>query len=148
MKLELRLLNCFWLLVPLLAWNIFLGPKITIEQVISDAHSPQWLLTLENLTRIAVFMLPLFMPLKLDNTASKLGLTVYIAGTLFYLASWLPLLLSPDSAWSMSPVGLLAPRLTPLLPFLGIALIGNSGGYAGLSLIFIALHIWHGIQNL
>ena len=44
--------------------------------------------------------------------------------------------------------GISTPRLTPLLPFLGIALIGHSAPYAVLSALFIILHTWHGIQNL
>ena len=86
--------------------------------------------------------------MKLDNPTSKLGLGVYVAGTILYFASWLPLLLAPDSAWSLSPAGLLAPRMTPLLPFLGIALIGRSWSYALISLVFVILRTWHGVQNL
>ena len=82
MKLKPRLLNCLWLLTPLLAWNIFLGPILTIEAIISDAHSPQWLLVLENITRLAVFILPLFIPLQLTDRRSKAGLLIYIVGTL------------------------------------------------------------------
>lgn len=111
MKFELRWLNCLWLMVPLLVWNLVLGPKITDERIISDAYSPQWLLILENVTRLGVFILPLFIPLKLDDRWSKAGLLLYLAGTLIYFASWLPLLLAPQSSWSISPVGLLAPRL-------------------------------------
>ena len=148
MKLELRLLNCFWLLIPLLVWNILLGPRITNEKIISDAFSPQWLLILENITRLAVFLLPLIIPLQLDDEQNKMGLIVFIAGTLIYFASWLPLLLAPLSNWSTSTAGLLAPRLTPLLPFIGSALIGDSWTYAVVSSVFIFLHTWHGIQNL
>jgi hypothetical protein len=79
---------------------------------------------------------------------SKTGLAVYIIGTLIYFASWLPLIWMPDSAWSQSAAGLLAPRLTPLLSFLGITLIGHSAAYAVFAVIFIALHTWHGLQNL
>ena len=49
---------------------------------------------------------------------------MYILGTLVYFASWLPLFMAPASAWSTSPAGLMAPRLTPFLSFLGIAIIG------------------------
>ncbi|MBN2502089.1 MAG: hypothetical protein JXB38_15000 [Anaerolineales bacterium] len=148
MKLPIRLLNSLWLMLPLLAWNIVLGPRITNEKVLSDAFSPQWLLILENVTRLAVFCLPLFIPLQLESRGSKLGLAVFIIGTLIYFTSWLPLLLAPESAWSNSAAGLLAPRLTPLLPFLGIALIGSSWPYAALSTAFIFLHTLHGVQNL
>lgn len=147
-KFELRWLNCLWLMVPLLLWNIILAPKITLEKINSDANSPAWLLTAENITRIIVFAFPLLLPLKVQDGFSKSGLTIYLAGTLIYFASWFPLIWMPGSVWSQSTVGLLAPRITPLLPFLGIALIGRSIPYALVSALFIVLHTWHGIQNL
>lgn len=147
-KLKLRWLNCLWLMVPLLAWNIVLAPKITLDKVISDSNSPIWLLVAEHITRIIVFVFPLLLPLRLQDTISKTGLAIYIVGTLIYFASWIPLIWIPASIWSQSAAGLLAPRLTPLLLFLGIAMIGHSLPYAGFSILFIALHIWHGIQNL
>ena len=100
MKLELRWLNCFWLLVPILIWNIALAPKITVEEVVSDAHSPAWLLMAENIARILVFALPLLMPLQVKDDLSKTGLIFYLAGTLIYFASWIPLILAPGSDWS------------------------------------------------
>lgn len=148
MKLELRWLNCLWLMAPLLAWNIILGPQITLDQVISDANSPTWLLAAENVTRIVVFAFPLLLPLRIQDNVSKTGLAIYLGGTLLYFVTWIPLIWMPDSFWSQSVAGLLAPRLTPLLPFLGIALIGHSAPYAVLSALFITLHTWHGIQNL
>jgi len=148
MKLELQPLNCIFLLVPLLIWNIILGPKIAQEAVISDAHSPKWLLLMEGVTRMAVFILPLFIPLQLSERLGKIGFGVYLVGTMIYFASWIPLLLSPKSSWSTSAAGLLAPRLTPLLTFIGIALIGHSWVYAGLVFLFISAHTWHGVHNL
>jgi hypothetical protein len=148
MKIQLSWLNCFWLLLPLLVWNIALAPKITLEQVISDAYSPAWLLMAENITRILVFAFPLLLPMQVKDNLSKTGLIFYLAGTLVYFASWLPLILAPDSAWSHSATGLLAPRITPYLIFFGISLIGHSLSYAVISISFIVLHTWHGIQNL
>jgi hypothetical protein len=148
MKLELRLLNCLWLILPLLAWNLLLGAHITQEAITSDAHSPKWLLIAENIARLLVFALPLLLPLQMKNIYSKVGLLIYILGMLIYFSSWLPLLLAPGSAWSTSAAGLLAPRLTPFLSFLGIALIGNSWSYGLISAVFIFLHTLHGIQNL
>jgi len=148
MKLEFRFPNCFWLLTPLLIWNILLSSKITLDAVISDAHSPGWLLIPENIIRTAVFILSLFISLQVVDRVSKTGFFVYLTGILVYFASWLPLILAPQAGWSTSSAGLLAPRLTPLIPFMGITLIGNSWFYAGLSSIFLFLHTWHGIQNL
>lgn len=147
-QIELRWLNCVWLLFPLLVWNLVLAPKIALEQVTSDANSPAWLLATENLTRIIVFASPLLLQLRWDDALSRSGWAVYLVGTLIYFASWIPLLLAPQSAWSQSTAGLLAPRLTPFLLFAGIAMIGNSLAYALVSALFIALHTWHGVQNL
>ena len=119
-----------------------------MEKVISDANSPAWLLAAENITRIIVFAFPLVLPLRIQDTVSKTGLVIFVIGTIIYFVTWIPLIWMPDSIWSQNNMGLLAPRLTPLLPFLGIAMIGHSVPYAGFSILFIILHIWHGIQNL
>ena len=148
MQLKLTWLNCFLLILPLLAWNIFLGPKFTDQPITSDAHSQKWLLLAENAARILVFALPIFLPLEVKNAWSKAGVVVYILGTLIYFTSWLPLIFAPHSAWSNSPNGLLAPRLTPFLSFLGIAMIGSVWPYWVTATGFIFLHTWHGIQNL
>ena len=148
MKPGLTLWNCFWLILPLLVWNILLGPRITDKRITSDAHSPRWLLIAENITRILVFALPLLIPLQAKDTLSRSGLIIYVLGTLVYFASWLPLLLAPHSHWRNSTPGLLAPRLTPFLSFFGIALIGSSWPYGLVSAVFIFVHTWHGIQNL
>lgn len=148
MQFKLAWLNCFWLIVPLLIWNLVYGPKLTDPRIASDANSPGWLLIAENIMRMPVFLLPLLIPLQLKEPVSKIGLAIYIIGTLIYFASWLPLLYAPGSAWSNSPLGLLAPALTPLLSFLGIALIGESWTYVVGAAVFISIHTWHGIQNL
>jgi len=55
-------LNCFWLILPLLAWNLVLESHITEEPITSDAHFPKWLLIAENIARILVFAIPLIIP--------------------------------------------------------------------------------------
>ncbi len=148
MKFDIRLLNCLWLILPIVIWNLILGPRITDARIISDSYSPKGLLIAENVMRIFVFVLPLLMPLQLKDITSKTGLWIYILGTLIYFASWLPLLFAPQSAWSNSSAGLLAPRLTPFLAFLGIALIGHSWPYGVIAALFTIIHTWHGVQNL
>ena len=152
MKLELTWLNCLWLILPLLTWNLVLGPRIKQDAITSDAHSPKWLLMAENVVRVLVFALPVLMPLpgraQWQSPPPQAGLIVYVLGTLVYFASWLPLMFGPASAWSNSPAGLLAPRLTPFLSFLGIAILGGSWIYGVVAAGFILLHTWHGVQNL
>jgi hypothetical protein len=148
MTTQLQLLNCFWLMIPILAWNLVLGPRLTDPRVTSDKHSPAWLREAENVSRIIVFAFPLLLPLQWDDAWSKAGLVIYLVGTLVYFASWLPLIMAPGSRWSNHTSGLLAPRLTPFLAFLGIAMTGHSWLYGILAGIFIVLHTWHGVQNL
>ena len=148
MKFPPQWLNCLWLMLPLLIWNMVLGPHLTDPRITSDAHSPKWLLIAENMLRMLIFALPLLIPLRVESPVQKIGLVVYIAGTLIYFSSWLPLWLAPHAAWSDSGIGLLAPRITPLLPFLGVALIGASWPYGVITLLFISMHTWHGLQNL
>jgi hypothetical protein len=152
MKMELSVANCFWLILPLLAWNIILGPRVRDTRITSDAHSPKWQLMAENAARVLVFALPLLMPLPRgadwQANLTKAGLMVYMLGTLIYFAAWLPLLSAPANAWSNSTPGLLAARLTPFLSFLGITLLGAAWPYGVIAAVFIFLHTWHGVQNL
>jgi hypothetical protein len=148
MNWRMVILNGFWLIVPLLLWNVILGPRITQEQITSDAHSPAWLLGAENIFRLVTFIFPLFLTMKFDSNLGKIGLAVYIIGTLIYFASWLPLLIAPQSPYSESMLGLFAPRLTPLISLLGVALICSSWPYGLIATAFIFFHTWHGIQNL
>jgi hypothetical protein len=148
MRLAFRPVGGYLLILPLAAWNLVLASHLTDPRLTSEAHSPTWLLAAESLGRVLIFALPFWMPLQLRHPSNKAGLALYLTGTLLYFASWLPLMLAPTSAWSNSLIGLLAPRLTPLLPFLGIALIGGAWPYAVLSTAFIVLHAWHGVQNL
>ena len=148
MRLAFRPLGAYLLVLPLLAWNLVLGPSLVDPRLTSDAHSPAWLLAAEGITRILCFAFPLLLPLQGRHPRHKAGWAIYALGTLVYFASWLPLIWAPASAWSNAAAGLLAPRLTPFLPFLGIALIGDAWPYSALTAAFILLHGWHGIQNL
>lgn len=148
LPIKLSWTNCFWLIIPLLAWNLVLGAQLSDPRIASDAFSPKWMLVIENLTRLVIFIFPILLPLRWNDALSKTGLAIYLAGILIYFATWLPLLLAPDSAWSNSPAGLLAPWLTPFLPFLGIAMVGHSLPYGVIAIGFIFFHTWHGVQNL
>jgi hypothetical protein len=88
MKLELHLLNGFLLLLPLLAWNLAPGSRLNLEAVISDAHSPKWLLKAENIIRILVSVLSLFLPLDFKSASNKAGLAIYGFGVQIYFAAW------------------------------------------------------------
>ncbi len=54
-----------------------------------------------------------------------MGLGLYIVGLAVYFASWLALIYFPESWWSLSLFGFLAPAYTPITWLVGIALIGR-----------------------
>jgi hypothetical protein len=141
--LKLQWLNCFWLLLPILAWNAIFAGKLAHPAFNFDESVPQWILMLENGLRIAVMILPLFMPLRWDTLESKIGIAVYLIGVVVYFASWIPLMVAPDSAWANNLLGFLAPAYTPLLWLLGIGLIGGWWPYLLLSLVFVGVHVGH-----
>ena len=53
------------------------------------------------------------------------ALLVFMLGTLVYFASWLALMVWPDSAWSTSAVGSLAPAYTPMFFLPSLAVLGK-----------------------
>jgi hypothetical protein len=142
---RLQLLNCLWLLLPVFTWNAIFAPRLPQAGFKSDAGVPRPILATEQALRIAIFLWPLLLPLRWQDQQSRAGLILYFMGLFVYFASWLPLLYRPEAAWSKSPGGLLAPAFTPLLWLIGIALVGGSWPYALLSVLFVAVHVYHNV---
>lgn len=151
------LCNCFWLLVPILAFNVLfmrqLPPAYQAGMFWRDI--PKMVGIPENLLRALVMILPIFMRLQFSTSHQRLGLGIYLAGLLGYFASWTALIAAPWSSWSMSAIGFLAPAYTPIVWLTGIALIGDmlqfSGApyrpwvYWGISGLFLAFHNLHAL---
>jgi hypothetical protein len=150
------LLNCFILTIPVLIWNIALTnklPKVFQPEIFWEKISP-FLTYGENIFRVAVFLLTLLMPLSFSTTSQKEGLIIYLSGMILYFASWLVLIYLPDSKWSNSILGFLAPAYTPLFWLIGIGLIGNSlyfnlpyrqWHFISISIIFLLFHNAHAL---
>ena len=148
------LLNCFLLTLPILAWNILLTNKLpkALQPEIFWNKIPAFLTYGENISRTMVFALTLFMPLSIATSLQKKGLILYIGGTLLYFASWLVLIYFPNSQWSNSLLGFMAPAYTPLLWLIGIGLIGDSfyfnftfrlWFFISTSILFLVFHNLH-----
>lgn len=106
----------------------------------------------ENVLRIIIFGLPVIMIFSLKTKLSQIGFKLYLTGVLIYFSSWLLVIIYPDSGWSTSLPGFLAPAYTTLIWFVGIGLIGNksffkfphlSKIYIAFSIIFVAVHTLH-----
>lgn len=152
--LQKYLLNCLLLIIPALVFNIvfikLLPPAYQMDVFWKDV--PGWLGINENLFRSLVFFLPVLMPLNITTRSQRIGLGLYLSGTIIYFLTWFALILFPSSAWSVSPFGFMAPAYTPLIWLAGIGLIGNSlylripyksWMYIGLALIFLFFHNLH-----
>ena len=53
---RLQLLNCFWLLLPIFAWNALCASRFPQQGFKSDAGVPRSVLWAENVLRIVVFL--------------------------------------------------------------------------------------------
>jgi hypothetical protein len=99
-----------------------------------------------------MFIFICLMLLKISGIKQKGGLLLYVAGVLLYFAAWIVLMYLPNTAWSNSILGLLAPAYTPLFWLIGSGFIGNSlffnilyrrWLYFLLVIVFLIFHNWH-----
>jgi hypothetical protein len=156
-------LNCLLLLLPIMAWNLIFASKLpwVYSEEVFSKNILSFITIGENVFRLIVFILPVLMPLRIDTQSQKLGFWLYIIGIVIYFLSWLAQMYFPQSAWSLSALGFLAPAYTPLIWLIGIGLIGNalyfsfpyrSWIYILLAAIFIGFHLSHAwtvyIRNL
>jgi len=148
------LLNCMLLLLPIMAWNLILTSKLpqAYSREVFWGDIPSFIANGENVFRLLVFILPVLMPIRILTQNQKLGLWLYVAGTTIYFLSWLAQIYYPQSAWSLSAFGFLAPAYTPLIFLTGIGLVGStlffpvpyrSWMYIAISTIFIGFHLSH-----
>jgi len=121
-------LNCFLLTLPILLWNIVLTNKLPegFQPETFWKDIPVLLRYGENISRIAVFILTMLMPLSISTNTQKWGFFLYLVGTIVYFISWLVLIYFPNEGWGNNVLGFMAPAYTPLLWLIGIGLIGNS----------------------
>ena len=148
------LVNCFLLLLPVFLWNIaFMSrlPKGYTSNEIWD-NVPTWLNMTENILRAIVFLLPLLLIFSLQMKIQKIGFGLYLVGLLIYFSSWLMQMISPNSNWSTSIIGFMAPAFTTVIWLIGIGIIGQqsfvnipriSTIYVFLSIAFVMVHTYH-----
>ena len=146
--------NCFLLLLPIIVWNLIfmddLPKKLNMEFPMDDI--PAIIGCGENVLRVLVFALPLFMLFSLKKKIHKIGFLIYLMGAIIYFASWIALIYFPESVWSLSWLGFVAPAYTTIIFFIGIGLIGQesvlkipylSKLYILTSVLFVIFHSIH-----
>jgi hypothetical protein len=146
--------NCFLLTIPILLWDYIFTDKLpkAFQPEIFWKDIPSFITYSENISRLIMFVFISFMPLKIITNKQKNGLLLYVAGCLLYFAAWIILMYFPNTAWSNSVLGLLAPAYTPLVWLVGIGFIGDSlffkipfrrWLYFLVVIIFLIFHNWH-----
>lgn len=146
--------SCGLLTVPIFVWNLiftcFLPPALGSNEFWREI--PPLVAYGENSLRIVVVLLPFLMPLEVTTVVQRRGLRMFVAGTVLYVMAWLALMLFPQSWWSTSRAGFLAPAYTPLIWLTGLGLVGRRfygdwlyrwWVYVALACGFIALHVTH-----
>jgi hypothetical protein len=128
------LVSCFLLLLPILIWNLLLAAALppAFQSAEFWRAIPRWVSVPENVLRSLVFLLPLLMPLELASGPQRRRLAMFAAGTAVYFASWVALIAWPDSAWSTSAAGFLAPAYTPALWLCALGLLADHWSIAAL----------------
>ena len=137
-----------------MAWNVVFASKLPrgFSPEFFEKDIPAFITNGENFFRLVIFVLPLLMPLQISTQSQKIGLGLYIVGTLIYFLSWVMQMYFPQSGWSMSAWGFLAPAYTPLIWLIGIGLMGSSlyfpspykvWMYMAVSALFLGFHVLH-----
>jgi hypothetical protein len=146
--------NCFLLTIPVLLWDYIFTDKLpkAFQPEIFWKDIPSFIIYGENNSRLIMFVFISFMPLKIITNKQKNGLLLYVVGVLLYFLAWVILMYFPNTVWSKSILGLLAPAYTPLLWLVGIGFIGDSlffkipykrWLYFLVVIIFLIFHNWH-----
>lgn len=146
--------NGFWLLIPVFAITFGLWSRLPAAygQKAFDQGVPRWVLACENVLRVVVFILPLFLVFGSAGQLEVAGWCVYGLGILVYLGAYLAQIFFPASSWSAGAIGFTAPAWTALFWLVGIGLVCSDTWlpiamsraiYLSVAVVFTAFHFAH-----
>lgn len=113
---------------------------------------PNTLELFENLFRILMFVIPVFLLYGGGNRTQIWGWFLYVIGIVLYASSYIAQIFLSYSSWSTSFIGFSAPAWTPIFWLYGIALVCNKSWfftwwrsyvYIMVATIFVILHTYH-----
>ena len=144
---RLQLLNCFWLLLPIFAWNTIFASRLP-QQVSSRTPACHTILTAENVLRIAVFLWPLLLPLRWQDPAEPGRAGRVCAGRprLFCILAAVDLSLRLECRLEPKCARLLAPAYTPLICAGRHVLVGRIVAVCAAIFAVCGLHVYHNIR--
>jgi len=139
--------NCFLFFIPILVFNILFFKKLPSHYLRNISHP---IIILETITRIITTVFSIIMTINIQN---KIGLIIYIIGSVIYLSSYFVEIYFPDTLFGRNIIFILAPYWTSVIWLIGIGLVGNRlflnipyhfTVYIILSIIFATIHTIHG----
>ena len=146
--------SCGVLTVPIVVWNVactrYLPPALASNEF--SRGIPTVVMYGEKTLRVVVMVLPFLMPLEMVTVAQRRGVWLFVVGTLLYGLTWVPLMIAPQSQWSTSWLGFVAPAYTPIVWLTGLGVIGRRlyvpspfrrWMYIALACGFVAFHVTH-----
>ena len=150
--------NGIWLIFPILLFSLSLMSRLpaALTPALFNRGIPDVLLNGENIGRILMLAVPLFFSIGISTKTQKRGLALYLAGVALYYLSYLAQIFFPDSAWSTSMVGFVAPAYSNMFWIIGLGLLGEKFYfparlryrpvyYIAPAVIFLIFHITHAV---
>lgn len=150
--------NGIWLTFPPLLFSLSLMSRLpaALTPALFNKGIPGVLANGENIVRILVFAMPAFFSIGISTKTQKRGLALYLAGVALYYLSYVALIFFPDSAWSTSMIGFVAPAYTNLFWMIGLGLLGEKFYFQARlryrpvffiapAVIFLIFHITHAV---
>jgi hypothetical protein len=138
--------NGLWLVLPVLVANIVLAGALP-EGYGSDEGVPGWLLAVEWVLRVVVFVAPALLTVRLSGRAGRVGAVVYVLGLAVYAASWVAVIAAGDAGVG-HPMAATAPYWTPAVFLGGVALLCRARWYLVPVGLFVTVHTAHGLLAL
>lgn len=145
-RLERLVRNGVWLVLPVLVANIVFAAALP-EGYASDEGVPGWLLAVEWVLRVVVFVAPAWLTVRLSGRAGRVGAVAYVLGLAVYAASWVAVITAGDAGVG-HPVVATAPYWTPAVFLSGVAILCRTWWYLVPVGLFVATHTAHGLLAL
>jgi len=142
--------NCFLFFIPILIFNILFFKKLP-SHYLKDISHP--IIIAETIARIITIVFSIIMAINIQNKIGKIGLIIYIIGTIIYFSSYFMEIYFSNTLFGKNIIFILAPYWTSVIWLIGIGLLGNKLFinipyhfivYLILSIIFATIHTIHG----
>ncbi len=139
--------NCLWFFAPVIALNVLFTSRLPEMYLVRIDHP---VVIAEQIVRVVLMALSFLMVIDTKSRTGRAGILVYAIGLLTYFISWVLLLQHPATD---NPIVLLSGYWTAAVWLVGIGLAGGKLWirlpwrrwiFIALSILFWALHTWHG----